>query len=60
MDRQSKEIDAVAPGLGLKLLSFEVTGVDDVDRAFTAMTKERAGVAFSEWGRSRKFRTAHC
>jgi putative ABC transport system substrate-binding protein len=40
---QAKEIDAVAPGLGVKLLSFEVKGIDDIERAFTAMTKERAG-----------------
>jgi putative tryptophan/tyrosine transport system substrate-binding protein len=40
---QLKEIDAVAPALGVKLLSFEVKGIDDIERAFTAMTKERAG-----------------
>jgi putative tryptophan/tyrosine transport system substrate-binding protein len=40
---QSREIDAVAPSLGVKLLSFEVKGIDDIKRAFTAMTKERAG-----------------
>jgi putative tryptophan/tyrosine transport system substrate-binding protein len=42
-DPQSKEIEAVAPALGVKLLSFEIKAIDDVDRAFTAMKKEGAG-----------------
>jgi putative ABC transport system substrate-binding protein len=40
---QSNEIDAIAPALGVKLLSFEVQGFDDIERAFTAMKKERTG-----------------
>jgi putative ABC transport system substrate-binding protein len=38
-----KETQAVAPALGVTLLSMEVKGSDDIDRAFTAMRKERPG-----------------
>jgi putative tryptophan/tyrosine transport system substrate-binding protein len=38
-----KETQAVAPALGVTLLSLEVKGSDDIDRAFTAMRKERPG-----------------
>ena len=40
---QLKELQAVAPALGVTLLSFEVKGADDFDRAFVAMGKERPG-----------------
>lgn len=40
---QLKEIQAVAPALGVTLLPLEVKGADDIDRAFTAVTKERPG-----------------
>jgi putative ABC transport system substrate-binding protein len=38
-----KEIQAVAPALGVTLLSFEAKGPDDIDRAFATIGKERAG-----------------
>ena len=38
-----KETQAVAPALGMTLLSLEVKGADDIDRAFTVMRKERPG-----------------
>jgi putative tryptophan/tyrosine transport system substrate-binding protein len=38
-----KETQAVAPALGMTLLSLEVKGADDIDRAFTAIRKERPG-----------------
>jgi putative ABC transport system substrate-binding protein len=38
-----KEIQAAAPALGVTLLPLEVKGTDDIDRAFTAVTKERPG-----------------
>jgi putative ABC transport system substrate-binding protein len=38
-----KETQAVAPALGLTLLSLEVKGPDDLDLAFTAIRKERPG-----------------
>ena len=38
-----KETQAVAPALGVTLLSLEVKGADDIDRAFTAIRKERPG-----------------
>jgi putative ABC transport system substrate-binding protein len=38
---QLKELQAVAPALGVTLLSFGVKGADDFDRAFAAMGKER-------------------
>jgi putative tryptophan/tyrosine transport system substrate-binding protein len=57
---QLKEIDAVAPALGVKLLSFEVQGFDDIGRALTAMKKEARRRPFRDWGRGGKFRTAHC
>ena len=38
---QLQEIQAVAPGLGVTLLAFEVTGPDDFDRALTALAQER-------------------
>ena len=40
---QLKEIHTTAPALGVTLLSLEAKGADDIDRAFTAMRKERAG-----------------
>jgi putative ABC transport system substrate-binding protein len=40
---QLKEIQAAAPALGVTLLPLEVKGADDIDRAFTAVTKERPG-----------------
>jgi len=40
---QLKETRAAAPALGVTLLSLEVKGPDDIDRAFRAMRKERAG-----------------
>ena len=40
---QLKEIQSAAPALGVTLHSLEVKGTDDIDRAFTAMKKERTG-----------------
>ena len=40
---QLKETQVEAPATGLKLLSFEVRGPEDIDRAFTTIRKERAG-----------------
>jgi putative ABC transport system substrate-binding protein len=40
---QLKEVQAVAPALGVTLLSLEVKGADDIERAFTAMRRERTG-----------------
>jgi putative ABC transport system substrate-binding protein len=40
---QLKEIQAAAPALGVTILSVEVKGPDDIDRAFAVMKKERAG-----------------
>jgi len=40
---QFKMIQAVAPALGVALLPFEAREPDDINRAFTAMRKERAG-----------------
>ncbi len=39
---QLKEIQAVAPTLGVTLLSMEVKGPDDIEPAFATMKKERA------------------
>ena len=41
--RQLKDIENVAPAFGVKVLPAPVTGPNDFDRAFTTMTKERAG-----------------
>ena len=38
---QLKEIQAIAPALGVTLLPLEVKGADDIDPAFTAMQKAR-------------------
>ena len=38
---QFKQLQTAAPALGITLLSFEVKGPDDFERAFTAMRKER-------------------
>ncbi|MBI2210331.1 MAG: ABC transporter substrate-binding protein [Deltaproteobacteria bacterium] len=40
---QFKELQGVAPPLRLTLLSFEVKGPDDFERAFVAIGKERPG-----------------
>ncbi len=40
---QLKEIQAVAPGLGMTLFPLEARGPDDIDRAFSTMKKERFG-----------------
>jgi len=40
---QLRETQAAAPAFGMTLLSLEVKGPDDFERAFTAMRKERAG-----------------
>ncbi len=40
---QLKEIQVIAPALGVTLLPLEAKGPDDIDRAFTAIRKERAG-----------------
>ena len=40
---QLKEVQAVAPALGVTLFSLEVKGADDIEHAFTAMKKERTG-----------------
>jgi ABC-type uncharacterized transport system substrate-binding protein len=40
---QLKEVQAVAPALGVTLLSLELKGADDIEHAFTAMKKERTG-----------------
>jgi putative ABC transport system substrate-binding protein len=40
---QLKMIQAVAPALHVAVLPFEARGPDDIDRAFSAMRKERAG-----------------
>ena len=43
---QLKEIQGVAPALGVTLLPLEVKGADDIDRAFIAIRKERPGAIF--------------
>jgi len=40
---QLKETQAAAPGLGVTLLSLEAKGADDIERAFSAIRKERPG-----------------
>ncbi len=40
---QLRETQAAAPAFGVTLLSLEVKGPDDFERAFTAMRMERAG-----------------
>jgi putative ABC transport system substrate-binding protein len=40
---QLKELQAVAPALGVTLLPFEAKRPDDIDRAFTTIRKERSG-----------------
>jgi putative ABC transport system substrate-binding protein len=40
---QLKDIEAVTPAFNMTVLSLPVTGPDDIDRAFTAMRKARAG-----------------
>ena len=42
-----KETQAVASALGVTLLSLEVKGANDIDRAFTAIRKERPGALLS-------------
>jgi putative ABC transport system substrate-binding protein len=41
--RQLKELQAAAPGLGVKVLSVSVKGADDIDRAFAQVKRERPG-----------------
>ncbi len=41
--RMLKDIQAVAPALGMTVLPLEVKGPDDVDRAFATIRKERPG-----------------
>jgi putative ABC transport system substrate-binding protein len=43
---QLKEIQDVAPALGVTLRPFEVKGADDIDRAFIVSRKERLGAIF--------------
>ncbi len=38
---QLKDLQAAAPAMRLTLLSFDIRGADDVERAFTAMLKQR-------------------
>jgi putative tryptophan/tyrosine transport system substrate-binding protein len=38
---QWQELQAAAPGVGVTLLSVEIAGPDDVDRAFTALAQAR-------------------
>ena len=38
-----KDIQAAAPGLGVTVLPLEINSLDDVDRAFTTMKKDRVG-----------------
>jgi putative tryptophan/tyrosine transport system substrate-binding protein len=38
-----KDVQAVAPALGVTLLSLDVKGVDDIERVFTTMKEERTG-----------------
>jgi ABC-type uncharacterized transport system substrate-binding protein len=40
---QLKEIQAVAPALGVTLLILEIKGAEDFDRAFATMRQERVG-----------------
>ena len=40
---QLKDLQAGAPALGVTLLSLEVKGPDDIERAFTTIGKERPG-----------------
>ena len=40
---QLKETQTAAPGLGVTLLSLEAKGADDIERAFSAIRKERPG-----------------
>jgi putative ABC transport system substrate-binding protein len=40
---QLREAEVAAPALGLHLQPLEARGPDDLDRAFAAMTRERAG-----------------
>ncbi len=44
-----KAIQRVAPALGITLLSFEVTRVDDLMNAFSVMAKERPDAIFTLW-----------
>ena len=41
---QLKNVQAVAPALGVTLLSFQIRGVDDIERAFTTMKKVSSGL----------------
>jgi len=41
--RQLKLVQAAAPAVGVTLLALEAKGADDIDRAFAAIRKERAG-----------------
>jgi putative ABC transport system substrate-binding protein len=43
---QLKEIQSVAPAVGVTLLSLEVRGGDDIERAFATMKKKRVGAIF--------------
>lgn len=40
---QLKTVQAAAPALGLKVLSLEVTGFEDLERAFSVMDRARPG-----------------
>ncbi len=41
--RMLKDVQAVAPALGMTVLPLEVKGPDDIDRAFATIRKERPG-----------------
>jgi len=41
--RNLKDVQAVAPALGVTVLPLEVKGPDDIDRAFATIRKERLG-----------------
>ena len=41
--RQSKEIRGAAPSFGLTMISLDVSGAEEIDRAFATIAKERSG-----------------
>lgn len=43
---QLKDIQAAAPALGMTLLSLEIRGVEDIERAFSTMKKDGSGALF--------------
>jgi len=48
--RMLKEIQAVAPALGMTVIPLAVEGADHFDRAFATIRKERPGALSNLWG----------